>query len=328
MELELAEHQILNKNNEVIFGHKFNSTGKIDIESVFLPDNILQKSRLDIVKEINNKHLCLYDIDNSKSILSSFEENAVASFCLNYIGSASKFLCRQLLDDKIFHVSPLRALPQRYYLLEKSVYHNTINSYDGTQVTEVLKNNSKVRDLVNDFFKDFNIKIKTERVRDVIHKIAITQDGINVDLTDVGFGISQVLPILVQVFLCKKDSIIIIEQPEIHLHPNMQALLATLLAKIAVSSRKKLIIETHSETIIRRLQRLYLDPEFKLSQDDLRIYQFTRNQDGSSKAQCDTLGYLGEIKWLKGFKEIEIEDTIAIQKLRTDKISREGHADE
>ncbi|EPP4295024.1 AAA family ATPase [Vibrio navarrensis] len=320
-ELELERHSVLNNLDDEVLGFTFNQTGRVDIHSSIINNDTINKSRLDIVKRINKNSILLtddsisiFDIKNSK--------NPFAAYCLQYIRFACRTLCKQFIDEKIYHVSPLRALPQRYYLLEKSAHHKTINSYNGTEVTEVLKNNPKVLELVNDFFSEFNISILPIKVRDVIHKITIKQGNISVDLTDVGFGISQVLPILVQLFLCESGSTIIIEQPEIHLHPNMQAILTTLLARISMRYDKRLIIETHSEAMIRRLQRLYLDPEFELDNENVRVYQFTRQEDGSSIAQSDTLGPLGDIKWMKGFKDIEIEDTIEIQRLRTMKVSR------
>jgi len=82
-----------------------------------------------------------------------------------------------------------------------------------------------------------------------------------VDLPDVGFGISQVLPVLVQCFYAPAGSIILMEQPEIHLHPSAQSALADVMVDV-VNSREdganrriQLIIETHSEHFLRRLQR-------------------------------------------------------------------------
>lgn len=82
-----------------------------------------------------------------------------------------------------------------------------------------------------------------------------------VDLPDVGFGISQVLPVLVQCFYAPSGSIILMEQPEIHLHPSAQSALADVMIDV-INSREngadrniQLIIETHSEHFLRRLQR-------------------------------------------------------------------------
>ena len=320
-EIELDQLSIRNKSNLSIFDFSFTTTGRVEINSDVIDGNVLNKSRRDIIKGINKNSILLTDAVNSYRDIKSYH-NPFAAYCLQYISGSTDRLCKQLLAGKIYHVSPLRALPQRYYLLEKSAHHETINSYNGTEVTEVLKNNPKVLQAVNEFFQEFNISIQPIKVRDVIHKITIMQGDISVDLTDVGFGISQVLPILVQLFLCEEGSTIIIEQPEIHLHPNMQAILTTLFVKISLKYNKKLIIETHSEAMIRRIQKLYLDPESNLTNDDVRIYQFMKIEDGSSEASCDTLGPLGEVKWMKGFKDIEILDTLEIQRLRSLKISR------
>jgi len=82
-----------------------------------------------------------------------------------------------------------------------------------------------------------------------------------VDLPDVGFGVSQVLPVLVQCFYAPPGSIILMEQPEIHLHPNAQSALADVMIDVINSKENgadrniQLIIETHSEHFLRRLQR-------------------------------------------------------------------------
>ncbi len=82
-----------------------------------------------------------------------------------------------------------------------------------------------------------------------------------VDLPDVGFGISQVLPVLVQCFYAPPGSIILMEQPEIHLHPSAQSALADVMIDVINSKENgqdrniQLIIETHSEHFLRRLQR-------------------------------------------------------------------------
>ena len=82
-----------------------------------------------------------------------------------------------------------------------------------------------------------------------------------VDLPDVGFGISQVLPVLVQCFYAPAGSIVVMEQPEIHLHPRAQSALADVMIDV-IKSREwgadrniQLIVETHSEHFLRRLQR-------------------------------------------------------------------------
>lgn len=97
--------------------------------------------------------------------------------------------------------------------------------------------------------QEYEVNVRTKGSRDWV------------DLPDVGFGISQVLPVLVQCFYAPAGSIILMEQPEIHLHPNAQSALADVMIDV-INSREngidrniQLIIETHSEHFLRRLQR-------------------------------------------------------------------------
>lgn len=96
--------------------------------------------------------------------------------------------------------------------------------------------------------QEYEVKVRTKGSKDWV------------DLPDVGFGISQVLPVLVQCFYAPANSILIMEQPEIHLHPNAQSALADVMIDV-INSREngndrdiQLVIETHSEHFLRRLQ--------------------------------------------------------------------------
>ncbi len=106
-----------------------------------------------------------------------------------------------------------------------------------------------------------------------------------VKITDVGFGVSQVLPVLIQAFYCPPNSTVWMEQPEIHLHPQVQAELADVFIS-AIRSREEsgprnvqLIIESHSEHFLNRLQRRIAEGE--ITPDDIAIYFWQRNGAGA-----------------------------------------------
>jgi predicted ATPase len=75
-----------------------------------------------------------------------------------------------------------------------------------------------------------------------------------VNIQDVGFGVSQVLPIIVAGLMAGNESLLILEQPEIHLHPRLQAGIADFLIDLAQLGRR-VLIETHSDHLINRLRR-------------------------------------------------------------------------
>lgn len=94
-------------------------------------------------------------------------------------------------------------------------------------------------------------------------KVKKTADSPEVLLTDVGFGVSQILPVLVLCFYVPEGSTVILEQPEIHLHPSVQAGLADVLIDAWKKRRVQIVLESHSEHLLRRLQR-------RIAEDELR----------------------------------------------------------
>ena len=136
---------------------------------------------------------------------------------------------------------------------------------------------------MNDWLKRFNLKVDVNKLEDILHKLTVNQNSLTLDITDVGFGISQVLPVIIQGFLSFENSITLIEQPEVHLHPKMQAELADLFIELTsqkknkVKTNKKFIIETHSEYIIKRLRRRI--SEGKIDYKDVAIYIVRKNPD-------------------------------------------------
>ena len=94
---------------------------------------------------------------------------------------------------------------------------------------------------------------------------------------DVGFGVSQVLPVVTLAYFVPEGSTVIVEQPEIHLHPLAQTALADLFVEVARERRVQFLVETHSENLFRRLQFLIADEQ--LAPEDCRLYFVKRDRD-------------------------------------------------
>ncbi|WP_417609993.1 AAA family ATPase [Owenweeksia hongkongensis] len=221
--------------------------------------------------------------------------------------------------DKINYVSPLRAFPKRYYFLDDVIVTNSLNSIDGNQLAEVLHENSEIKKKVNNWLENFKLKVSVSQLKDVIHNIRISQAGLNLDITDVGFGLSQILPIIVQGFLSEDNSLTIIEQPEIHLHPRMQAELADLFIDIVKKKSdfeigKSLLIETHSEYLLKRLRRRMA--EGKIDPNDVAIY-FIHSRDKENKLprlKEIKISETGSFDWPSDFYIDDLQDTMAFLK--------------
>ncbi len=151
--------------------------------------------------------------------------------------------------------------------------------------------------------KEFEVLIKTHA------------DAPEVKLTDVGFGISQVLPALVEAFYAPPNSMVWMEQPEIHLHPQVQAELADVFIS-AVQAREngkprnvQLIVESHSEHFLTRLQLRVA--EGVISPNDVAIYFCERSKTGAELKPLQ-LNLYGEIEnWPENFFGDEMADVTA-----------------
>ena len=125
--------------------------------------------------------------------------------------------------------------------------------------------------------------------------------GIECNITDVGFGASQLLPVIVAGYFAPEKSVLILEQPEIHLHPTAQNKLGDLL--IAISrGNKKLIVETHSEHLLERIQRRIAEGVFAASKIGLYYCEPTKRGAKIRRIEIDEFGRLGE-DLPKGFLE-------------------------
>ena len=97
------------------------------------------------------------------------------------------------------------------------------------------------------------------------------------NLTDVGFGVSQVLPVLAALFRTNGPSMLLLQQPELHLHASAQAALGSLFCRTAEAGRQ-LIVETHSEYIVDRIRMDLRDRHTTLPPDDVSILFFERSE--------------------------------------------------
>lgn len=299
---------------------KYNpQTRKIEVEEQYVEINnksLIKFTSKDISSDILDFELLK---KHSDSLVNSFEydalkldeksKNSVSRYIVFLLNEAYNIVADNFENKNINYVSPLRAHPQRYYLLDEANINTSLNTQSGTSLAEILKKNTQINSRVNTWLKKFGLKVTVKEFKDIIHNIKIHQNDLDLDITDVGFGISQVLPILVQGFMSNNRSLTLIEQPEIHLHPKMQADLADLfidIVKLAADKKgkikKSLLIETHSEYLLKRLRRRI--SEGKLSSKDIAIYFIEpRDKDNKDSALIKNIEISkdGSFEWPKDF---------------------------
>lgn len=118
-------------------------------------------------------------------------------------------------------------------------------------------------------------------------------------ITDIGFGVSQILPALVLCFYVPEGSTIILEQPEIHLHPSVQAGLADVFVDAIKRRRVQIIFESHSEHLLRRLQRRIAEEALKPSDAALYFCEMRESSSILTPLELDMFGTI--LNWPKDF---------------------------
>jgi predicted ATPase len=148
----------------------------------------------------------------------------------------------------------------------------------------------------------------------VLELLVALEDLKTHNLTEVGFGVSQVLPILTAGLLQRDDSLLIVDLPEAHLHPRPQSHLADFFFSLALSGRKCLV-ETHSEMFFHRLRlRAAMHPDLI---DKIAVYFIDQPKDGlCCQPRKVGLDYTDELEWPVGFFQEGWETETQINEVR------------
>lgn len=125
-------------------------------------------------------------------------------------------------------------------------------------------------------------------------------DETRVNIADAGFGISQIFPIILEGLRMEKGSTLILEQPEIHLHPNLQMQMADYFISLALSG-KQVLVETHSDHVINRLVRRIVEDETHNLQDLIGIYFIKPSENGSIYEEVKIDETKGIVNWPPDF---------------------------
>lgn len=237
---------------------------------------------------------------------------------------------RNFFNEHIWYLGPLREEPRAVYPLKNDIALNEVG-YRGENTAAVydINKDKEVECIDPSVFSNLesiDMPVRKMALKDAIgkwlvylgvasdirtndrgkigHELKITNELSDMpqDLTHVGVGVSQVLPILVMSLLAKKGDVIILEQPELHLHPKVQTRLADFFVSMNALG-KQCIVETHSEYLINRLRYLVaVSTDMKVA-DNTMIYFVEKDKEiGYSKYRQVTINKYGVIEdWPEGF---------------------------
>ncbi|HEX4418533.1 MAG TPA: DUF3696 domain-containing protein [Kofleriaceae bacterium] len=256
----------------------------------------------------------------------------VAAYYQNAAFSSDLVLELERMLKSVFYVGPLREYPKRLYLWSGEVPDHV--GVKGERAVEAIlaggdrsfnwkprQKTKPLSQLVAERLKsmglihDFQVKPLGQHRKEYEVLVRTNPKLPEVKLTDVGFGVSQVLPVIVECFYVPRRSIVIFEQPEIHLHPRVQADLADLFVD-AIRAREgsatrdcQFIIESHSEHFLRRLQRRIAENE--LSNTDAALY-FVHTDGAEAHIEELDVDLFGNISnWPENFFGDEMADLVA-----------------
>ena len=241
--------------------------------------------------------------------------SAAAAADLGLDGAKVQDIALQMVQSlkEIVYLGPLRERPQRVYPWnqqspgdlgtkgELAIQALLASANDRAKRTDAGGQGWLVQQ-VSRWLKNMEVadglKLEQEGPSDY-YSVIVQQGNIEANLVDVGFGVSQVLPVVTLAYFVPKGSTIVLEQPEIHLHPLAQTALADLFVKVSKDRKVQFLVETHSEILFRRLQYLIADEQ--ISPEDCRLYFVTRGADSASLQRLE-VDEFGRIKnWPERF---------------------------
>lgn len=348
------DEPLLLKNNGVELGADFdnlfpdNKSGAVTLNFQIIFENNLQ-IEVGLLKKVNGYGLDIFDWkykDNNQEF-DLQDMNNIEPFTRGYINEIDQkfyeckfkgFIPTEFIKEgtnenlsanfnipniDVDYIGPFRILPTRCFSLPgKTKFRDTgitgENAYLMLGVSKLEKKDNlyeKVGEWYKENFDGWELIVDDTSKKPLI-QILLSKNDTEVNIMDVGQGMNQALPLVVRANVTDRpDSIIVLEQPELHLHPAAHGDLAELFAKSAKENNQTFIIETHSENIILRLRKLIVENDFGFTKDDLIIYWI---EDAELKGKelreitVDEEGVLSD--WPEGIFNENVKEIILMRK--------------
>lgn len=221
------------------------------------------------------------------------------------------------LFSQIRHLGPLRQYPQNSYDWEGD-HPESVGQQGERMVPALLAGRVRLLSIdeqIPKWLKEFklidsyDLHPVTDAGGEYEFLVKQHEGGPEVRLADVGFGVSQILPVLVSCYSAPENSILILEQPEAHLHPKVQSELADVLIDVVKTRKVQIILESHSEHLLHRLQRRIA--EEKIAADDTALYFCEINEGTSEIERLDVDEYGNILNYPPDFFGDDLGDLVA-----------------
>jgi len=260
-------------------------------------------------------------VDIIKNRGSSHNDDSIPTYRMDWASESWMTLHQEMFSslrdtfESLTHIGPLRREPQRF---ERYVpTEDQVVGASGAQMLSHMFERPSLVTQVNNYLGSmqlpYRIRVKPlgsqETVGAVVYLTLVNQaTGLEVSPSDVGVGYSQVLPLIAQSVL-SRGSIVCVEQPELHLHPAMQARLGDMFIDQALGGNNvQFIIETHSESLMLRILRRIR--ERRLTPEDVQVVYVDQAEGGDSVVHDLLIHESGEFltEWPRGFFDERLEE--------------------
>ena len=233
-------------------------------------------------------------------------------------GNAFFDVTPSILKSQIFnsiYIPGLRGNPERLYKLTSTGprYPGTFEIYAASIIHEWQETTDERLSSLADALHILGLtgQVGTQKIGDTRIELQVgrlphrgTDETDTVSIADVGFGVSQVLPVLVALIVAEPGRLVYLEQPEMHLHPRAQVALAKVLADTAKRG-VRVVAETHSSLLLLAVQTLVAEGD--LSPELVKLHWFTRSENGATEintADLDEAGAYGD--WPEDFDDVDL----------------------
>jgi predicted ATPase len=167
-----------------------------------------------------------------------------------------------------------------------------LGSADTPELSQEIKRLLRQFGRDSGLFRDIRIARLGKGRSGPIQVLVTDSGGVTSSLADVGYGVSQVLPVLVQAALSSSFNLLLIQQPEVHLHPKAQAALGTFMAGLVKSKDCGIVVETHSDYIIDRVRKAVAEGVLDSKQVGLLFFDKMKSKTTVSLIELDDAGNL------------------------------------
>ncbi len=220
------------------------------------------------------------------------------------------------------YIGPFRKIPERWYAQPQALGANDKVGIEGEHAYKMLIADAittqkrlihEVSDVYRNYFEGWGLQVNQNNAPP--YQIELFQNGVNINIKDVGQGMSQALPLVVRALQpISNTRLIIVEQPELHLHPAAHGNLAQLFVESTQKDpNKHYLIETHAQNFVLRVRRLIAEGRLDPQNVALYFVDFDENTRESNlkQIQIDNLGRVDY--WPRNVFSETLDETIAIR---------------